>query len=83
MVCVFRQNEEWNVKIYDAKILLEDHDFDTGSMVLHQKEMKIAVENGFIQVLSLQFPWQKKMTTPEFLNGIVFCRRKSLLTSIK
>jgi methionyl-tRNA formyltransferase len=56
-------------KIYDAKILLEDHDLDTGSMVLHQKEMKITVENGFIQVLSL-FP-AKKMTTPEFLNGIV------------
>jgi hypothetical protein len=27
--------------------------------------MKIAVENGFIQVL-IQFPGKKKMTTPEF-----------------
>jgi methionyl-tRNA formyltransferase len=34
--------------------------------------MKIAVENGFIQVLSLQFPGKKKMSTPEFLNGITF-----------
>ena len=71
--CVFSdKNEEWNVKIYDAKILLEDHDLDTGSMVCTKKEMKIAVENGFIQVLSLQFPGKKKMTTPEFLNGITF-----------
>ena len=71
--CIFSdKNEEWNVKIYDAKILLEDHDLETGRMVCTKKEMRIAVENGFIQVLSLQFPGKKKMTTPEFLNGISF-----------
>jgi methionyl-tRNA formyltransferase len=66
------KNEEWNVKIYDAKILLEDHDLAIGTMICTKKEMKIAIENGFIQVLSLQFPGKKKMTTPEFLNGITF-----------
>jgi methionyl-tRNA formyltransferase len=71
--CIFSdKNEEWNVKIYDAKIVLEDHGLDTGIMVCTKKEMKIAVENGFIQVLSLQFPGKKRMTTPEFLNGITF-----------
>jgi methionyl-tRNA formyltransferase len=71
--CVFSdKNEEWNVKIYDAKIVLEDHGLDIGIMVCTKKEMKIAVENGFIQVLSLQFSGKKKMTTPEFLNGITF-----------
>jgi len=66
------KNEEWNVKIYDAKILLEDHDLTIGTLICTKKEMKIAIENGFIQVLSLQFPGKKKMTTPEFLNGITF-----------
>jgi methionyl-tRNA formyltransferase len=71
--CIFSdKNEEWNVKIYDAKILLEDHALEIGRMVCTKKEMRIAVENGFIQVLSLQFPGKKKMTTPEFLNGISF-----------
>jgi methionyl-tRNA formyltransferase len=71
--CVFLdKNEEWNVKIYDAKIVLEEHDLATGNMICTKKEMKIAVKNGFIQVLSLQFPGKKKMTTPEFLNGISF-----------
>jgi methionyl-tRNA formyltransferase len=71
--CIFSdKNEEWNVKIYDAKIVLEDHGLDTGIMVCTKKEMKIAVENGFIQVLSLHFPGKKRMTTPEFLNGITF-----------
>jgi methionyl-tRNA formyltransferase len=33
--------------------------------------MKIAVENGFIQIVSLQFPGKKKDTS-ELLNGIAF-----------
>jgi len=71
--CMFLdKKEEWNVKIYDAKTILEDHDLAIGTMVCTKKEMKIAVENGFIQILSLQFPGKKKMTTPEFLNGVTF-----------
>ncbi|MFV8336541.1 methionyl-tRNA formyltransferase [Flavobacterium sp. RSP29] len=66
------KNEEWNVKIYEAKIILEDHDYSIGSLICTKKEMKIAVENGYIQVLSLQFPGKKKMNTPELLNGITF-----------
>jgi len=66
------KNEHWNAKIYESKIVLEDHDFTIGSLICSKKEMRIAVENGFIQVLSLQFPGKKKMDTPEFLNGITF-----------
>ncbi len=36
--------------------------------------MKIAVENGFIEVLSLQFPGKKKMNTAELLNGMTFSK---------
>lgn len=66
------KNEEWNVKIYETKIVLEDHNYNIGSLICTKKEIKIAVENGFIQVLSLQFPGKKKMNTPELLNGITF-----------
>jgi methionyl-tRNA formyltransferase len=54
----FRQNEEWTVKIYDAKILFEDHGLTTG-MLICTKKMKIAV-NGYIQILSLQFPGKRR-----------------------
>ena len=71
--CFFSdKNEEWNVKIYEAKIILEDHHLPVGSLICTKKEIKIAVENGFIQILSLQFPGKKKMTTSELLNGISF-----------
>ena len=66
------KNEEWNVKIYDATIASEEHNYAVGSLICSKKEMKIAVKNGFIQILNLQFPGKKKMNTPELLNGITF-----------
>lgn len=65
-------NEEWNVKIHEAKMTLEQHNYNTGTLICSKKEMKIAVKDGFIQVISLQFPGKKKMSTSELLNGITF-----------
>ena len=66
------KNEEWNVKLYEAKIISEEHTIAIGSLICTKKEMKIAVKNGFVQILNLQFPGKKKMSTPELLNGIAF-----------
>ncbi|WP_369765550.1 methionyl-tRNA formyltransferase [Flavobacterium sp. WC2429] len=66
------KNEEWNIKIYEAKIIDEDHSYEIGSLICTKKEMKIAVQKGFIQVLNLQFPGKKRMKTFELLNGITF-----------
>ncbi len=71
--CYFSdKNEEWSVKIYEAKVIIEEHSFPIGNIICTKKEMKIAVENGYIQILNLQFPGKKKMTTSELLNGISF-----------
>ncbi|QIH39657.1 methionyl-tRNA formyltransferase [Flavobacterium sp. Sr18] len=71
--CFFEdKNEEWNVKIYEAKIISEEHNHPIGCLICTKKEMKIAVKNGFIQILNLQFPGKKKMSAPELLNGIAF-----------
>lgn len=71
--CFFTDNsEEWNVKIYESKILIEQHNYTIGSIICTKKEMKIAVNDGYIQILQIQFPGKKKMTTAELLNGITF-----------
>lgn len=71
--CFFTdKNEEWSVKIYEAKIITEEHSLTIGSIICTKKEMRIAVENGYIQIMSLQFPGKKKMSTSDFLNGITF-----------
>lgn len=66
------KNEEWNVKIYEAKGMVENHTFEIGSLICSKKEMKIAVKDGFVELINLQFPGKKKMNVRELLNGIAF-----------
>lgn len=65
-------NEEWNVKIYEAKWIQESHEYALGSIFTTKKEIKIAVKGGFLELLSLQFPGKKRMKSFELLNGITF-----------
>ena len=74
--CYFKDNnEEWNVKIYAAQIIPEQHSFKTGQIITSKKEIKIAVKDGFIQILSLQLPGKKKMQAQELLNGVTFSEK--------
>ena len=73
--CYFTdKDEKWNVKIYDSKINLEDHNLLIGSLICTKKEIKIAVKDGFIEIYNLQFPGKKKMKAAELLNGITFSK---------
>jgi methionyl-tRNA formyltransferase len=78
--CYFNDNnQEWNVKIYESKISFEEHALPIGTVLSTKKEIKIAVSNGFIEILSLQFPGKKKMTTSELLNGMTFSDKALVL----
>jgi methionyl-tRNA formyltransferase len=78
--CYFNDNnQEWNVKIYESKISFEEHALPIGTVLTTKKEIKIAVSNGFIEIISLQFPGKKKMTTSELLNGMTFSDKALVL----
>ncbi|MDQ6529786.1 methionyl-tRNA formyltransferase [Flavobacterium sp. LHD-85] len=66
------QNEELNIKIYEAKLISESHSYEVGKLISSKKEIKIAIKDGFIQLLSLQFPGKKRMLASELLNGVSF-----------
>lgn len=66
------QNEELNIKIYEAKLISESHSYEIGKLISSKKEIKIAIKDGFIQLLSLQFPGKKRMLASELLNGVSF-----------
>jgi methionyl-tRNA formyltransferase len=72
------KDQEWNAKIYESEINIEKHDFEIGKIIATKKEIKIAVKDGFISILSLQFPGKKRMTTSELLNGISFSEKASV-----
>lgn len=65
-------NDQWNVKMYEASLELVSHDLNVGTIITNKKEMRIAVQNGFLHILNLQFPGKKRMNTSELLNGIAF-----------
>ena len=71
--CIFKDDsQEWNVKIYEALFDKAEHSESIGKIVSNKKELKVAVTGGFINILCLQFPGKKKMTTQELLNGMTF-----------
>lgn len=63
---------QYNIKIHDVKFTVEPHDYKPGSFVTTKKTIQIATNDGFIDVLSVQFPGKKKMKTAELLNGMQF-----------
>ncbi|OIV44006.1 methionyl-tRNA formyltransferase [Flavobacterium johnsoniae] len=66
------KNEELNIKIYEAKLVSETHSYEIGSLISSKKEIRIAIKNGFIELLSIQLPGKKRMQVAELLNGITF-----------
>lgn len=66
------QRKAQNVKIYKASFLEEHHKYKVGKIITNKKELKIAVNNGFIFIEDLQMPGKKRMKTNELLNGVQF-----------
>lgn len=64
------KEQEWNVKIYEAKFTPENHSLSAGKILTTKKEMKIATIDGYIEIAQLQFPGKKNLKTAELLNGI-------------
>ena len=66
------KNEELSIKIYEAKLILESHSLEIGALISSKKEIKVAIKNGYILLLSLQLPGKKRMQVAELLNGMTF-----------
>ena len=64
------EENEWNIKIYEATFIEEKHNYKIGTVITTKKELNIAVKSGMLIVKVLQFPGKKKMKTHELLNGV-------------
>ncbi len=61
--------EEIFLKIYSACQEKKQHDLKVGTVLIEQKKLKIAVQNGFLHLLEIQLPGKRKMKTQDLLNG--------------
>jgi methionyl-tRNA formyltransferase len=67
------------VKIYGSSLLNEDHTLPNGTLVQENKQLKVAVTNGFLEILEIQLPGKKKMKAKDLLNGYKFAPGAKLL----
>lgn len=63
-------SEKTILKIYSASIETKKHDLRFGKVLIDKKEMKVAGNGGFINLLEIQLAGKKKMKTSDALNGL-------------
>ena len=71
--CTLINGEETiEVKIHNVALIEEEHQHKPGKIISTKKEIKVAVNNGFLNVLSLKLSGKRKMTAKDLLNGYQF-----------
>ncbi len=63
--------EEKVVKIFAVRPIQQNHHLPYGTLQIEDKKtMRVAVADGFIEILELQLPDKKRMTAQALLNGL-------------
>ncbi|SFZ91345.1 methionyl-tRNA formyltransferase [Flaviramulus basaltis] len=65
-------DENLDVKIYSVEKELIDHPLENGAIVSTKKELKVAVEKGFIIIKEMKLPGKRTMDIKSLLNGYSF-----------
>ena len=65
-------DQKTEMKIYKAKKQVEKHDIIVGTVIHSKKELKIAVENGYLIIEKLQISGKRQMEVKDFINGFQF-----------
>lgn len=67
------------VKIFEVTKTIEQHSLETGSIISDKKSVKVAVKDGYINLLVIQLPGKKKMEIKALLNGFTFSGNSKML----
>ncbi|MDH3321465.1 MAG: methionyl-tRNA formyltransferase, partial [Flavobacteriaceae bacterium] len=60
------------VKIYKTAKIEAAHTLEFGKVITSKKEIKVAVKNGYINILELKLAGKRKMDAKSLLNGFAF-----------
>ena len=67
-----QKGEVLNVKVYDVLFEPVSHQYPIRELLVDKKGLRVAVKDGYIQLLELQLPAKKRMKTTDLLNGFSF-----------
>lgn len=71
--------EQIELKIYETEMLEEDHELDAGTLIKSKKNLKVAVKDGFINILELKMAGKRKMEAQSLINGYEFKQDSKLI----
>ncbi|MEY2692062.1 MAG: methionyl-tRNA formyltransferase [Bacteroidota bacterium] len=75
---LYNNGQENTIKIYEARFDVSAHHFPVGHIQVDKKEIKVAVTDGFVQLLQIQLPGKNKMKVSDLLNGFTFTKNARL-----
>jgi len=67
-------NEIISCKIFRSEIIMDEHQYPIGTIITSKRELKIAVKDGYINILELQMAGKKRMELSALLNGVDFSK---------
>ena len=76
---IYNDNEEILAKVYAIRKEKEDHRFEIGKLITSKKELKVAVQNGFIIIDEIKLSGKKKMDAKSLLNGFSFSKDAKMM----
>ncbi|WP_456440268.1 methionyl-tRNA formyltransferase [Psychroserpens sp.] len=76
---LYNDKETLSVKIFKVGKDIETHHLDIGTLICDKNEMKVAVNDGFINIKEIQLPGKRKMDVKSLLNGYHFDKNAKLL----
>ncbi len=76
---LYHNNEQIEVKIYKAEKIKETHELDKGTVISSKKSLKVAVEDGFINILEIKLAGKRKMDIKSLLNGFAIHENAKML----
>jgi len=72
-------DELLNIKLYEVRKHFEAHKFEIGKLISSRKAIKIAVKDGYIELVNFKFPGKRQMDAVSFLNGFTFHENAKML----
>lgn len=69
---LINDGKEVSVKLFDIKKEYIAHAFSSGKIITDKKTMKVAVNEGYLHIKSLQLSGKKRMDAASLLNGYIF-----------
>ena len=66
------KGEEIELKIYKGNMVLEEHEISPGTVLISKKQLRVATQNGFLDITDLKMSGKKRMDAISLLNGYTF-----------